>query len=194
MRKRFFKITIIMTLVFIISLSIFEALTGKIVTKIDANDKLFDIYEAIVKYEGFEEDENMTTIKVSIKNKSNFYASINNVYLEFSSSNYVINDEGWQTNLPSPKFTGQDALFNIEDEYQNYSHYFNPGEIKVYEFEIANAINFDKEYFDTNRFTIYGDMQFYKYKLNDNAVAKLVGSRSGGLEFLNNDKAPYEID
>ena len=191
MSKKFLKITILMTLIFFVFLITFKSLTGKIVTKDNANDNLFDICEAIVKYEGFEEDENMTTIKVSIKNNSDFYASVNNVYLEFSSSSYSINDEGWTTNLPSPKFEGMDSLWKNQD-YSSY--YINPGETKIYEFEIAKAISFDKEYFDTNRFAISGNIQFYKYKLNNNAVAKLVGNRSGGLEFLNNDKDPYVID
>lgn len=191
MSKKFFKTTILMTLVFFLFLITFKSLTGKVVTKDNANDNLFDICEAIVKYEGFEEDENMTTIKVSIKNNSDFYASVNNVYLKFNSSSYVINDEGWTTNLPSPKFEGMDSLWKDED-YSSY--YINPGETKIYEFEIAKAISFDKEYFDTNRFAISGNIQFYKYKLNDNTLAKIVGSRSGGLEFLNNDKDPYVID
>ena len=191
MSKKFLKITILMTLIFFVFLITFKSLTGKIVTKDNANDNLFDICEAIVKYEGFEEDENMTTIKVSIKNNSDFYASVNNVYLEFSSSSYSINDEGWTTNLPSPKFEGMDSLWKNQD-YSSY--YINPGETKIYEFEIAKAISFDKEYFDTNRFAISGNIQFYKYKLNDNTLTKLVGNRSGGLEFLNNDKDPYVID
>ena len=194
MNKKFLKITLLMTLIFFLFLITFKSLTGKIVTRDNANDNLFDICEAIIKYEGFEENENMTIIKVSIKNNSDFYASLNDVYITFRSSNYVINDEGWQTNLPSPQFEGRDSLFNIEDEYQNYSHYFEPGETKVYEFEIAKAINFDEKYFDTNRFTLSGNIKFYKYKLNDNVVAKLVGNRSGGLEFLENSKDPYVID
>lgn len=191
MSKKFFKITMLMTLIFFVFLITFKSLTGKIVTRDNANDNLFDICEAIVKYDGFEENENMTTIKVSIKNNSDFYASVNNVYLKFSSSSYVINEEGWTTNLPSPQFKGMDSLWKDED-YSSY--YINPGETKIYEFEIAKGISFDKKYFDTNRFAISGNIQFYKYKLNDNTVAKLVGSRSGGLEFLNNDKDPYVID
>lgn len=191
MRKRFLKITVLMTLVFLLFLITFKSLTGKILTKDNANDKLFDICEAVIKYEGFEENENMTIIKVSIKNNSDFYVSVKDFYLKFSSSSYVMNDKGWTTNLPSPQFIGMDSLWKDED-YSSY--YINPGETKIYEFEIAKAINFDKKYFDTNRFTISGNIQFYKYKLNDNTVAKLVGNRSGGLEFLNNDKDPYVID
>ena len=191
MSKKFLKITMLMTLIFFVFLITFKSLTGKIVTRDNANDNLFDICEAIVKYDGFEENENMTTIKVSIKNNSDFYASVNNVYLKFSSYSYVINEEGWTTNLPSPQFEGMDSLWKDED-YSSY--YINPGETKIYEFEIAKGISFDKKYFDTNRFAISGNIQFYKYKLNDNTVAKLVGNRSGGLEFLNNDKDPYLID
>lgn len=191
MKKKFLKVTLLMTIIFSLFLMSFKSLTGKVLTKGDSSNELVNMNQAILKYEGFEENENMTIIKVSMKNNTDFYASINNVYITFHSSSYKINNEGWERNLPSPEFKGMDSLWRKED-YSSY--YINPGETKIYEFEIAKGINFDKDYFNTNEFSFSADIQYYKYKLNDNMVAKLVSNRSGGLGSLSNEKDPYVID
>jgi hypothetical protein len=180
-----------MTIIFTAFLITSKVLTGKVLRKIDSTDKLFDSYDIVMEYEGFEKDDYNTIIKVNIKNNTEFYASAYNFSLTFSGINSSYNTvQSYNTVNNSPKFDGQ---FYYGEEFYDYSGYFAPGETREYRFNIPNSVNFNKEYFDTNRFNIRYTSQFYKYQLNKNTVFKDVGSKSAG-EFLNNSKDPYIID
>lgn len=134
----------------------------------------------IIKYSGFEEDENIYKIKVNIKNNSKYYARVNNINLQFS---YNTKDKsGYSTNDASPLFKGYDNterehLLNYMpgDEY-SFSSFLNPNEEREYVFEISKGLKFDKEVFDTNRMAISYGVNYFKYRIRSNSVIGDAGS------------------
>lgn len=158
-----------------------------------SNSMNYDQGKPVIKYVGFEEDENIYKIKVSIKNNSEYYASFYDINLQFSnrSSVYLGN--------ASPIFKGYD---NTEREYllnfepgdkDTFSSYFAPNEEREYVFEISKGLSFGKEVFDTNRMTISYNAQYFKYRFGSKTVVSNVFSRSS-VEFIDNSKDPYTIE
>lgn len=190
MNKKFFKLVILMTIIFIAFLITSKVLTGKILRKVYSTDKLFDSYDIDMEYKGFEEDDYNTIIKIDIKNNTKYYGSINNLDLRFSGVAMANQDNEYNTVKGVPSFQGQ---FYYGEEFYDYSHYFAPWETREYRFVIPKSINFNKKYFDTNRFSIGYNVGFYKYQINKNSVFKLLGSRGSSIN-LENSKEPYVID
>lgn len=134
----------------------------------------------IIKYSGFDEDENIYKIKVNIKNNSKYYARVNNINLQFS---YNTKDKsGYSTNDASPLFKGYDNterehLLNYMpgDEY-SFSSFLNPNEEREYVFEISKGLKFDKEVFDTNRMAISYGVNYFKYRIRSNSAIGDAGS------------------
>lgn len=186
MNKKFISICLsifTLSLVFILG---FKFILGN---KILYNDTVnFDEGKPVIKYTGFEEDENIYKIKVSIKNSTDYYASFNNISLNFSG-----NSQG------QPTFSGYDnderkALLDYkEGDKYTFSHYFEPKEEREYVFEISKGLSFNNEVFDTNRMTILYNAQYFKYSINRNTV---VGSAfsSSGVEFIDNSLEQFTIE
>lgn len=194
MKKRFMKISIFMILILCIFLGAFRILSGKTLIKNIANSDLFETFEAGVKYIGFKEYDNVTVIRVEMKNKSDYYASFYNLNIGFSENikNTTGSNDNYYINSASASFAGRDLFYKL-DNYKDYSDYLSPGESREYEFAIPNGVNFDKEIYDTNRFRVTYTATYYKYRINNNTLINLVGSSSRG-ENLDNYKDPYVID
>lgn len=186
MNKKFIYMSLsifILSLIFILG---FKFILGNKVLYEDSMN--FDQGKPIIKYIGFEEDDNFYKIKVSIKNTTDYFASIYNLSLQFAGRS-----QG------APTFSGYD---NTEREYilnlkpgdkYNFSGYFGPKEERNYVFEISKGISFDKEVFDTNKMTIRYNAQYYKYKINNNTVIGGAFS-SSATEFIDNSIAPYTLE
>lgn len=182
------KYIIIISSIFVISLFFilgFKFILGDKVLYIDSTN--FDKGDAIIKYIGFEEGEDTYKIKVSIKNNSDYYASISNLTL-----NFIGGSNG------SPAFGGYDnsemrALRDYKegDKYK-FSYYFEANEEREYAFEISKGLSFNKEDFDTNKFNISYNVTFFRYRVNMDTVIGSVFSR-GGTTRLDNSIAPYSL-
>lgn len=186
MNKKFISISLsifIFSLFFILG---FKFILGDKVLYIDSTN--YEQGEPIIKYVGFEEDDSFYKIKVSIKNTTNYIASFQNVDLQFS--------RGLQG---TPIFNGYDNTerqyilsLKQEDKYE-FSRYFGPQEEREYVFEISKGIKFDKEIFDTNKMTIRYNVQYYRYKINNNSVIGGAFS-SSATEFIDNSIDPYTLE
>ncbi len=186
MNKKFIYMSLsifILSLIFILGFKFI--LDNKVLYEDSMN---FDQGKPIIKYIGFEEDDNFYKIKVSIKNTMDYYASFHNLSLQFAGRS-----QG------APTFSGYD---NTEREYilnlkpgdkYNFSGYFGPKEERNYVFEISKGISFDKEGFDTDKMTIIYNVQYYKYKINNNTVIGGAFS-SSATEFIDNSIAPYTLE
>lgn len=192
--KRFIKISVFMITIFCVFLWGFRVIAGKTLIKNNANDDLFETFAAEVKYIGFKDYDNVTVIRVEMKNNSDYYASFNNLSIVFSEErkNISQNNDNYYINSAVAAFNGQDLSYEIEN-YKEYSSYLNPGESREYEFAIPKGVNFDKEIYDTNKFRVTYSATYYKYRINKNSLINLVGSHGGG-ENLDNYKDPYIID
>lgn len=186
MNKKFILVSLsifILSFVFILG---FKFILGDKVLYEDAVN--FDKGNTIIKYVGFEEDENIYKIKISVKNNTDYYANFNSITLRFSGSS-----QG------EPIFSGYD---NTEREYilnlkegdkYDFSSYFEPKEEREYAFEISKGLNFNKKVFDTNIMIIAYNAQYFKYKINNNFVISSVFS-SGASETIDNSIDPYIIE
>ena len=186
MNKKFISICLSIFTISLIFIIGFKFILGD---KILYNDSMnYDEGKPIIKYTGFEEDENIYKIKVSIKNNTDYYASFNNMSLNFSG-----NSQG------QPTFSGYDnaerkALLDYkEGDKHTFSFYFSPDEEREYVFEISKGLSFNEEVFDTNRMTILYNAQYFKYRINKNTV---VGSAfsSSGVEVIDNSLEPFTIE
>lgn len=167
------KYIIVSLSIFIVSLAFilgFNFLLGDKVLYINSVD--FDHGVPVINYVGLEEDENAYKIKISIKNNSDYYASFNNIGLQFTG-----------TSQGAPTFSGYDnnerkALINHKpgDKY-SYSSFFGPNEEREYVFEVAKGISFDKEVFNSKNIDIEYSYRLYKYRANNNTV---IGSGPSG--------------
>ncbi|WP_300381894.1 hypothetical protein [Clostridium sp.] len=195
MIKRFIKISIFMMIILCIFLGGFRVVAGKTLIKNTANNDLFKTFTPEVKYVGFKDYDNVTVIKVEMKNSTDYYASFNNLSIIFSKNTKSTpqNNDNYYINSADPSFVGRDLSFYDIDNYKDYSDYLSPGESREYEFAISKGINFDKEIYDTNRFRVTYSASYYKYRIKKNTVINLVGG-SGGGENLDNSKDPYVID
>ena len=175
------KFIIVSLSIFILSLFFILGFNFILGDKILYNDSTnFDEGEPIIKYVGFEEDENVYKIKVSIKNTSKYYASFNDVTMTFIGGS-----------ISGPEFRGYDKhrenIFNNkEGEETKISYYFNPN-------EISKGLSFDKNYFDTNKINVSYNVTFYKYRIGYDRLIGNVFSRSAG-EILKNTMDPYIIE
>jgi len=186
MNKKFILVSLnifILSLIFILGFKFI--LDDKVLYKDSMN---YDQSDPTIKYVGFEEDENVYKIKVSIKNNTEYYASFNNITLNFSG-----NSQG------QPTFSGYDnderkALLDYkEGDKHDFSFYFGPNEEREYVFEISKGLKFDKEVFDTNRMTISYNVQYFKYRINKSTVAGNAFS-SSSVKFIDNSIDPYTIE
>ncbi|WP_294167898.1 hypothetical protein [uncultured Clostridium sp.] len=167
------KYIIVSLSIFIVSLAFilgFNFILGDKVLYINSVD--FDHGVPVINYVGLEEDENSYKIKISIKNNSNYYASFNNISLQFTG-----------TSQGAPTFSGYDnderkALINHKpgDKY-SYSSFFGPNEEREYVFEVSKGISFDKEVFNSKNIDIGYSYQLYKYRVNNNTV---IGAGTSG--------------
>lgn len=181
MNKKFTSISLMIFIISVIFILGFKFILGDKVLYNNAID--FDNGEPIIKYSGFEEDENIYKIRVSIKNNSDYYASFNNINLQFSYN--TRNKSGYSSNNAVPIFNGYD---NTEKEYllnfkpgdkRTFSSYFGPNEEREYVFEISKGLKFDEQIFDTNSMTISYSIQYFNYRINRNTVIGSAFSRSG---------------
>ena len=184
MNKKFILVSLsifILSFVFILG---FKFILGDKVLYEDA--VIFAQGQPIIKYVGFEEDENVYKIKISIKNSTDYYASFNNITLTLSG-----NSQG------EPIFNGYDnnerkALLDYkEGDKYTFSSYFDPNEEREYIFEISKGLTFDKKVFDTNQMIISYNVNCYKYKINKNTVVGNTFSM-GGSKSIDNSIEEYE--
>lgn len=168
------KYIIISLSIFIVSLLFILGFNFILGDKILYSDS-FNFNDGIpeINYIGLEEDENLYKVKVSIKNNSDYYASFNNISLQFTG-----------TSQGAPTFNGYDnderkALINYKsgDKY-NYSFYFDPNEEREYVFEVSKGISFDKDVFNSKNIDMGYSYQLYKYRINSNTV--IGRGQSGG--------------
>ncbi|WP_322388413.1 hypothetical protein, partial [Clostridium perfringens] len=140
----------------------FKLILGDKLLYVNSTEEAFSSEGPIIKYSGYEEDENTYKIKVNIKNNSKYYASLNNIDLLFSHN--TKDKSGHSSNAATPVFKGYDNterkyLLNFKPgvEENTFSPYLAPNEEREYVFEISKGLKFDKEVFDTNRMAIsYG--------------------------------------
>lgn len=185
MNKKFISISLsifIFSLFFILG---FKLILGDKVLYTDSTN--YDQGKPIIKYVGFEEDNNSYKIKVSIKNTTNYIASFRQISLQFSGG-----AEG------APTFIGYDLnqreyYNNYKEGMEEYSSFFDPKEERIYVFEISKGIKFDKEVFDTNRMTISYSAQYFKRRINKNTVIGNAFS-SSSVEFIDNSRDPYSLE
>lgn len=192
MNKKFIKVSISIFLFSFIFILGFKFILGDKVLYNDSTEEAFNSDGPIIKYSGFEEDENIYKIKITIKNNSKYYASLNNIKLQFqNSSNYL--------GSANPIFEGYDSdyrefLSNFKPgEKENFSSFLSPNEEREYAFEIAKGLKFDKEVFDTNRMSISYSVNYMKYKINNNTFLGNAWSRSS-TEFIDNSAMPFTIE
>ena len=186
MNKKFIIVSIC---IFILSLFFILGFNFILGDKILYNDSTnFDQGKPIIKYVGFEEDENVYKIKVSIKNTSQYYASFNDVTM-----NFLGNSSG------SPEFNGYDnnqreiILNHKEGDEFELSYYFNANEEREYIFEISKGLIFNDDIFDTNKISVRYNVKFYRYRVGNDRVIGNVFNRSS-TEFLDNSIDPYIIE
>lgn len=186
MNKKFILVSLsvfILSFAFILG---FKFILGNKVLYEDAVN--YEQSKPIIKYVGFEEDESIYKIKISIKNTTDYYAGFNNITLTFSG-----NSQG------SPIFNGYDnnerkALLDYkEGDKYTFSSYFDPNEEREYVFEISKGLTFDKEVFNTNEMTISYNVNCYKHKINKNAVVGNTFSM-GGSKSIDNSIDPYMLE
>ena len=176
------KYIIISLSIFIVSLLFILGFNFILGDKILYSDS-FNFNDGIpeINYIGLEEDENLYKVKVSIKNNSDYYASFNNISLQFTG-----------TSQGAPTFNGYDnderkALINYKpgDKY-NFSSFFGPNEEREYVFEVSKGITFDKDVFNSKNIDIGYSYQLYKYRINKNAVIGN-GPSGGGTKRIEAD-------
>lgn len=185
MNKKFILVSLsifILSFVFILG---FKFILGDKVLYEDAIN--FEQGEPIIKYVGFEEDENVYKIKISIKNSTDYYASFNNITLTLSG-----NSQG------EPIFNGYDSGLreyynNYKEGMDEYSSFLDSKEEREYVFEISKGLTFDKKVFDTNQMIISYNVNCYKYKINKNTVVGNTFSM-GGSKSIDNSIYPYTIE
>lgn len=190
MNKKFILVSLsifVLSFVFILG---FKFILGDKVLYEDA--VIFEQGKPIIKYVGFEEDENIYKIKISIKNNSEYYASFNNISLQFLNNSSVYLGDA------NPIFNGYDSGLreyynNYKEGMDEYSSFLDSKEEREYVFEISKGLSFDKEVFDTNRMTISYNAQYFKYRFGSKAVVSNVFSRSS-VEFIDNSIYPYTIE
>jgi hypothetical protein len=190
MNKKFILISLsifILSFVFILG---FKFVLGDKVLYEDAVN--YEQGKPTIKYVGFEEDENIYKIKVSIKNNSDYYANFYDINLQFSNSSSVYLGDA------NPVFKGYDSGLreyynNYKEGMDEYSSFLDPKEGREYVFEIPKGLSFDKEVFDTNRMTIVYDAKYFKYVFGSKTMFNNVFSRSS-VEFIDNSKDPYTIE
>jgi hypothetical protein len=196
MNKKFIMISIgIFISVFIFTLG-FKFILGDKVLFGQGNDEAFNSSNPIVKYVGFEEDENILKIKISIKNNSNYIASVNNVTMRFGILPNAVNDST-VSSRSNPIFEGYDNDFekiandqNIK--INNFDRAIYPEEEREYAFEVTKGIHFDKKVFDTNKMYVSYNINYYKYKIKGTFIGNVMGT--GGGERLDNSSNQYVID
>lgn len=170
MNKKFIIVSISIFLFSFIFILGFNFILGDKVLYSNSVD--FEQGVPVINYVGLEEDDNIYKIKISIKNTSDYYASFNNISLQFTG-----------TYQGAPIFNGYDnderkAFINHKpgDKY-NYSSFFDPNEEREYVFEVSKGISFDKEVFNSKNIDIGYSYQLYKYRVNNNTV---IGSGASG--------------
>ncbi|MGG7142989.1 hypothetical protein ACQPVP_05945 [Clostridium nigeriense] len=191
MNKKFILVSLsIFILSFIFILGFKFALDDKVLYEDSVN---YEQDKPMIKYVGFEEEDDFYKIKISVKNSTDYYASFYDINLQFSNNSSVyLGNAG-------PIFKGYDnderkALLNYkEGDKYDFSSYFGPNEEREYVFEISKGLKFDKEVFDTNRMTISYNIQYFKYKINKNTVVGNAFS-SSSVEFIDNTIDPYTIE
>lgn len=198
MNKKFIKVSISIFLFSFIFILGFKFTLGDKVLYVDSTEEAFNSEGPIIKYSGFEEDENVYKIKVNIKNNSKYYVSLNNVNLEFSHN--TKDKSGFSSNNATPVFKGYD---NTEREYlmnykpgdgeYNFSSFLKPNEEREYVFAISKGLKFDKEFFDTNRMSISYGVNYFKYRIGNDTVIGNAFSR-GASEFIDNSTMPFTIE
>lgn len=197
MNKKFITVSISIFLFSLIFILGFKFILGDKLLYTDSTEEAFNSDEPIIKYSGFEEDENIYKIKVNIKNNSKYYASLYDLNLKFSyntEDNIIFSSDN-----ATPVFRGSDNKereyilnFKEGDKY-NFSSYLDPNEEREYIFEISKGLKFDKEVFDTNRMSISYGVNYFKYKIKSNTVIIGVGS-IGASERIDNSTEPYIIE
>ena len=190
MNKKFILVSLsifVLSFVFILG---FKFILGDKVLYEDA--VIFEQGKPIIKYVGFEEDENIYKIKISIKNNSEYYASFNNISLQFLNNSSVYLGDA------NPIFNGYDSGLreyynNYKEGMDEYSSFLDSKEERIYVFEISKGIKFDKEIFDTNRMAISYSAQYFKRRINKNtAIGNAFSSSS--VEFIDNSRDPYILE
>ncbi|MBS5938760.1 hypothetical protein [Clostridium sp.] len=189
MNKKFISICLSIFTISLIFIIGFKFILGD---KILYNDSMnYDEGKPIIKYTGFEEDENIYKIKVSIKNNSKYYASFIDINLQFSSeSGYIGN--------ANPIFKGYDnkireSLKTYDEGREVVGSFLDPEEEREYIFEISKGLSFNKETFDTSSISISYDVRYFKYRLNETTVFSSAITRTG-TEFIENALEPFTID
>ena len=190
MNKKFILVSLsifVLSFVFILG---FKFILGDKVLYEDA--VIFEQGKPIIKYVGFEEDENIYKIKISIKNNSEYYASFNNISLQFLNNSSVYLGDA------NPIFNGYDSGLreyynNYKEGMDEYSSFLDSKEEREYVFEISKGLTFDKKVFDTNQMIISYNVNCYKYKINKNTVVGNTFSM-GGSKSIDNSIYPYTIE
>lgn len=189
MNKKFILVSLSIFIISLIFILGFKFILGDKVLYEDSMN--FDEGKPVIKYTGFEEDENIYKIKVSIKNNSKYYANFVDINLQFSSeSGYIGN--------ANPIFKGYDnklrESFNTYNEGREVvSSFLDPEEEREYIFEISKGLRFNKETFDTNSISISYDVRYFKYRLNESTVFFSTTNRTG-TEYIENAIDPFKID
>lgn len=190
MNKKFIKVSIgIFISVFIFILG-FKFILGDKLLFHQGSDEAFNSSNPIVKYVGFEEDENILKIKISIKNNSKYIASVNKATMRFGVLANAVNDSIINSRS-NPTFEGYDNDYDYNSKNKYFDFAIYPGEEREYAFEVTKGIHFDKEVFDTNKMYVSYNINYYKYKIKGTFIGNVMGT--GGGESLDNSSNPYVI-
>ncbi len=196
MNKKFIKVSIgIFISVFIFILG-FKFILGDKLLFHQGSDEAFNSSNPIVKYVGFEEDENILKIKISIKNNSKYIANVNEATIRFGILPNSVNDST-VSSLSNPIFKGYDNDFKkIADDnsikIKNFDVAIYPGEEREYAFEVTKGVHLDKKVFDTNKMYVSYNINYYKYKIKGTFLGNAMST--GGGERLDNSSNPYVIE
>lgn len=196
MNKKFINVSIgIFISIFIFTLG-FKFILGDKLLFSQGTDEAFNSSNPIAKYVGFEEDENILKIKISIKNNSKYIADVNNVTMRFGILTNAVNDST-VSSLSNPIFKGydNDDMKRMNDQsikFRGFDFAIYPGEEREYAFEVTKGIHFDKKVFDTNKMYVSYNINYYKYKIKQTFIGNVMGV--GGGEGLDNSSDPYIID
>lgn len=189
MNKKFIKISFgILTSVFFIVLAFKVILKDKVLL-IQSTDYLFENARPTIEYKDFEEKEDLYKIIISIKNNTEYYTSINEIFLQFECKmpNSSLYFRGYD--LEERKFFENYSGKSDED----FSPYLAPYEERKYAFEISKGLTFDEDVFDTNKMNISYNINYYKYRFSSNTLFGGVMSHGGG-EHIDNQNKPFIIE
>lgn len=185
MNKKFIKVSFgILISVLVVVLGFKFILKDKILFS-DSTDDIFENVKPTIKYEEIEEEDSFYRIIISIKNNTKYYASVNEMHLQFGFNISSENPHKIMSNN-SLYFRGYDLeerkyLENYNgNSSERVSPYLDPYEERQYAFEISKGVIFDEEVFDTNKMNISYNVNYYRYRLSSNSLAGGIMGHGGG--------------